>query len=286
MRTFFLGWLGGVALVLVSTRASASSCGGHVQVQNTAPPDAAVFDIAECCMGPRRDLVEAEFVPALSGGYDEDPSRVRVPVTFTDAPGLRLGRGERELEPGRWYFSGRYADSQVTWQFQVDADLESEVPEAPTLSGEEAYAGSDYSIYIEGTTDVAYVGFDVDFEGPAFAIEVYEVSNDERASEPLVSGTSSYPVLQIGDPAPECQGRIHVPTEATYDVRVAAYAGNGERGAWSDFERIEVPALPSGGCALSRAGGGANVGWVLTLGSAALVALRGRRRLATGSSRG
>lgn len=266
--------------MLCPARASASSCGGHVQVPTPGPVDAAVFAIRECCLGPTGPFVEAEFVPVVltDDGSVEDPSRERVPVTFSEEPGgLLLGHGARELEGGDWRFVGHdERGNERTWSFEIDPELESSAPEQLTLDAGEPHSGSEYSVYSEGSTDVAYVAFDVDFSGPAFAVEVYEVTGGERASEPLTTGVSSYDVLQIGETAPECQGRIEVPPGAPYEVRIAAYADSGELGEWSDFERIDVPTLPSAGCALSPSSRGTNPGWLLLLGGLLLAALRGR----------
>lgn len=253
-----------------------------MRVTPLAPPDVAVFAIQECCGGSVGPFVDAEFVPLTSnedGSFEEDDSRTPVSVVFSEqAEDLLLGRGDEFLEAGQWRFVGTGQNGATfTWNFEVDASLASGVPAVPTLGDGQPYVGSDYSEYIEGTTEVAYVGFDVHFAGPAFALEIYPVDAGERADVPLVTGTSSVQALEIGDPAPECQGTFSVPTGSTYDVRAAAYAENGERGEWSAFTRVDVPVPPSGGCSFSPRPGTKAAGWfVLALG---VLAWTRRRRV-------
>ncbi len=277
--------LAGVGVFLVGQEAWAFSCPLVYRIPNPAPPDVAVVVIESCCTG---ELLSAtsRFVPLLDAEDPErplDPSRSTVEVVFSEfEDGVALGRAVEELAAGAWRHEqlddwGEPVDYLGT-TFVVDPRLAGTIPTAQ-LGGTESF--SEFGNDGQAEQPYAYVHFDIDFDSVAIAVEVYAVTEGERAEEPLVVGASSYDDgFDVGQKWDDCEGRFEVEPDATYDVRVAALLPNGERGEWSEFTRATVPALPQRafGCSLSpRATSAAGFSWSLFVGALGALLL-GRRR--------
>jgi len=278
MGTWGWGFVCGVAGVLLPSPAWGWGCGGHVTVQNPAPPDAAVLSVPECCQGTPPESMEGEFVPTFGTSLDsgEDTARARVPVSGSEEGGLLLGRASVALTEGAWRFvPSDTSQSRFTYGFRVDPELESTPPSPPRLTAGERVSRRSVDELSQMDIVSAYVEVQVETDAAVVAFEVYAVDGGARAGEPVSSGPSSYHEVRVGESPPDCQGRFIVAAAGTYDVRAAGYSPSGERGAWSEFTRVETPPAPMG-CALTVPAGASGSGWAV---AGALVALLlGRRR--------
>lgn len=292
----------GVAPLLVSAPAFGVTCDEPYFVHDPAPPSAVVLTSPGY---PSGDLpLEGTLVPVLGTAADSevDAAREEVPLMFADLEyGLGVGRPGEELSAGAWRFEPALPGTGAPVSFVVDAGL-AEVPAAaPTFGEQEVISG--YEIIYGSTVGVEQpVGYvRLTFEGaePPFAVEIYEVTGGERVSAPDYSTYSADAVFEVGETYYNCESLYHGDANATYDVRVAAYSASGERGEWSEFERVVVPEAPEpkdeggggqggaledaedyeddGGCAVGRAPASGGFGWA-ALSAAALLFAGLRRR--------